>query len=99
MVDHLRKHGRATFRALISDSPETLVVVARFLSLLELYREGNVRFEQISALGELEIIWSGSTEGEIEISDEFDLPPELTEIGNENSNEEIQSETKESNND
>jgi segregation and condensation protein A len=78
VVEHLRKHGRATFRALISDSQETLVVVARFLSLLELYREGNIRFEQVAALGELHIIWSGSEIGEIEISDEFDLPPSVS---------------------
>jgi segregation and condensation protein A len=99
VVDHLRKHGRATFRALISDSPETLVVVARFLSLLELYREGNVRFEQVSALGELEIIWSGSNEGEIEISDEFDIEPIMDEIDPKNIEVLNESNTKESNND
>ncbi len=75
IVDLLRKNGRASFRSLIADADSTLVVVARFLSLLELYREGVVRFEQVVALGELQITWAGSTEGEIEVSDEFDLPP------------------------
>ena len=74
VVEILRKNGRASFRALISDATETLVIVARFLSLLELYREQQIRFEQITPLGELHIIWSGTLEGEIEISDEFDNP-------------------------
>ena len=43
VVEHLRRAGRVTFRALIADADSTLVVVARFLSLLELYREGVVR--------------------------------------------------------
>jgi segregation and condensation protein A len=76
IVDQLRKHGRASFRSLIADADSTLVVVARFLALLELYREGVVRFEQVVALGELQITWSGSAEGEVEVSDEFDLPPQ-----------------------
>jgi len=54
-----------------------LVVVARFLSLLELYKDGSVRFEQIMALGELQITWTGATDGEILVSDEFDRAPVL----------------------
>jgi segregation and condensation protein A len=49
-----------------------LVIVARFLALLELYREGVLRFEQVVALGELQIMWIGSESGEIVVSDEFD---------------------------
>ena len=52
-------------------------MVARFLALLELYREGVVRFEQVVALGELHIIWIGTESGEIEVSDEFDLPTQV----------------------
>ena len=74
VVEHLRRAGRATFRALIADAESTLVVVARFLSLLELYREGVVRFEQMVSLGELQITWIGTASGEIRVSDEFDLP-------------------------
>ena len=48
--------------------------MARFLALLELYREGVLRFEQVVALGELHITWVGSSEGDIEVSDEFDIP-------------------------
>jgi segregation and condensation protein A len=54
-----------------------LVIIARFLSLLELYREGVVRFEQVVSLGELQITWVGSAEGEVTVSDEFDTPPQL----------------------
>ena len=74
VVEHLRRVGRVTFRALIADADSTLVVVARFLSLLELYREGVVRFEQVISLGELQITWVGTAEGEVRVSDEFDLP-------------------------
>ena len=74
MVSELRRSGRATFRHLISGTTDTLVVVARFLGILELYREGVVRFEQVVALGELQITWIGSAEGAIEVSDEFDIP-------------------------
>lgn len=74
VVEHLRRAGTVTFRALIADADSTLVVVARFLSILELYREGVVRFEQMISLGELQITWTGSASGEVRVSDEFDLP-------------------------
>lgn len=79
IVDHLRRSTRATFRSLIQDAESTLVVVARFLALLELYREGVVRFEQVIALGELQVTWVGSADGEIEVSDEFDVPQAIPE--------------------
>ena len=47
-------------------------MVARFLALLELYREGAVAFEQVAPLGELHVRWTGSDEGELEVTDEFD---------------------------
>ena len=75
IVELLRKSGRASFRSLISDAASTMVVVARFLALLELYQEGVLRFEQVISLGELHVTWTGSAEGEIMVSDEFDLPP------------------------
>jgi segregation and condensation protein A len=74
IVNELRRTGKSTFRHLISDASSVLVVVARFLALLELYREGVVRFEQVIALGELAITWTGSAEGEVEVSNEFDSP-------------------------
>jgi len=74
IVEQLRRSGRSTFRSLIGDAGNTMVIVARFLALLELYREGVVRFEQVIALGELQITWIGSATGVVEVSDEFDIP-------------------------
>ncbi|GAB2467519.1 segregation and condensation protein A [Jatrophihabitans fulvus] len=55
----LRRQGAATFRALVADCAITLEVVARFLGLLELYREGSVTFDQAEALSELLVRWTG----------------------------------------
>lgn len=74
VVERLRRHGTMTFRALCGDSPDTLTTVARFLSLLELFREGAVAFDQVTPLGELTVRWTGS-EDDIEITDEFDGAP------------------------
>jgi segregation and condensation protein A len=74
VVEHLRRMSRVSFRALIADADSTLVVVARFLALLELYKEGVVRFEQVVSLGELQISWVGTAQGEVRVSDEFDIP-------------------------
>lgn len=74
VVEHLRRATRVSFRGLIADADSTLVVVARFLALLELYKEGVVRFEQVVSLGELQISWVGTAEGEVRVSDEFDIP-------------------------
>jgi segregation and condensation protein A len=75
VVAHLRRVGVATFRALVADASHTLVVVARFLSLLELYKEGVLHFEQVTPLGDLQIRWVGSADGEIAVNDEFDREP------------------------
>ena len=53
----LRVSGTATFRTLVADCDSTLEVVARFLGLLELYRDGSVGFEQPAALGDLLVRW------------------------------------------
>jgi segregation and condensation protein A len=76
VVDRLRRTGAMTFRALCGDSPDLLTTVARFLALLELFREGAVGFDQVTPRGELTVRWTGTEEGEIEITDEFDgVPP------------------------
>ena len=77
----LRRNKSMTFRAMVLDAESTLVVVARFLSLLELYKDGQIRFEQVIALGELQITWVGRQEGDISVSDEFDRAPTLSEDG------------------
>jgi segregation and condensation protein A len=76
VVERLRRSGTMTFRALCGDSPDTLTTVARFLSLLELFREGAVAFDQVTPLGELSVRWIGTEAEEFEI-DEFEgAPPE-----------------------
>ena len=74
VVEALRHSKSLSFRKLISDADSTQVVVARFLALLDLYRQGVLRFDQVIAMGELQISWTGSLEGEVEITDEFDIP-------------------------
>ena len=74
VVEALRISKTMSFRSLCQDAESTLVVVARFLALLDLYRQGNLRFNQVIALGELQISWTGSEEGDVEITDEFDIP-------------------------
>ena len=79
VVEALRAGRTLSFRNLISDADSTLVVVARFLALLDLYRQGVLRFDQVMALGELQISWTGSDSGDIEATDEFDIPVISTE--------------------
>jgi segregation and condensation protein A len=75
VVSRLKAGGTLTFRALAADAPDTMTRVARFLALLELFREGVVAFEQATALGELSVRWTGDDETEVEIEDEFDGTP------------------------
>ena len=89
VVAQLRLHQAMTFRALVADAENTLVVVARFLALLELYREGQLRFEQVNALGELHIKWTGAMEGEVAVTDEFDRPAGVNEGSNQESSGEV----------
>jgi segregation and condensation protein A len=74
VVDRLRRQRTLTFRALTGDSPDRVTTIARFLALLELFREGAVSFEQLTPLGELTIRWTGADDGDLAISDEFDEP-------------------------
>lgn len=53
--------GRTTFADLVADCTQTVEVVARFLALLDLYKEAVVVFEQVDALGELHVQWTGGT--------------------------------------
>jgi len=72
IVQRLRASRSCSFRALVADADSTLVIVARFLALLELFHESVVTFDQSEALGELTVQWTGRDDGEIGVSDEFD---------------------------
>ncbi|MFI7081654.1 segregation and condensation protein A [Micromonospora sp. NPDC049903] len=61
--ERLRRVGTATFSLLCADCEATLEVVARFLALLELYRQGVVAFVQEQALEELTVRWTGPDDG------------------------------------
>jgi segregation and condensation protein A len=70
IVGRLQREGAVSFRELVADAEHINVVVARFLALLELFREAAVAFEQARSLGELTIRWTGS--GDVDVSAEFD---------------------------
>jgi segregation and condensation protein A len=69
----LRELGRASFRQLTAGAAGNYEVVASFLALLDLYKEDVISFEQVAALGELYVTWTGTDD---ENTDSFD---ELTE--------------------
>ncbi|MFJ9662404.1 segregation and condensation protein A [Streptomyces griseoflavus] len=80
VVARLRELGEASFGALVADTDDTLTVVARFLALLELYREKAVDLDQETALGELTVRWTGGDgDAAPTVTDEFDRPPEQPE--------------------
>jgi segregation and condensation protein A len=58
----LRAIGRASFRELSADCADTYEVVARFLAVLDLFRDKCVSFEQLAPLGDLYITWSADEE-------------------------------------
>ncbi|CAM5326378.1 segregation and condensation protein A [Streptomyces viridochromogenes] len=77
VVARLKELGEASFRDLVADTGDTLTVVARFLALLELYREKAVALDQETALGDLVVRWTGGDgEDQPRVTDEFDRSPE-----------------------
>ncbi|WP_406738807.1 segregation/condensation protein A [Streptomyces sp. NBC_00853] len=73
VVRMLKARGEATFQELAEDAGDTLTVVARFLALLELYREKAVVLDQEEALATLTVRWSGGDgDGMPTVTDEFD---------------------------
>ncbi len=73
----LKEKKVLTFRALTDGETNRFVLIARFLGLLELYREGAVRFQQVISFGELTIEWVAPEDRVLQISDEFDRPIEM----------------------
>ncbi|WP_406368619.1 segregation and condensation protein A [Streptomyces sp. NBC_01546] len=80
VVRMLKARGEATFQELTEDAGDTLTVVARFLALLELYREKAVVLDQEEALKTLTVRWSGGDgDGMPTVTDEFDQIVEVKE--------------------
>ncbi|MET0423894.1 MAG: segregation/condensation protein A, partial [Actinoplanes sp.] len=76
--DRLRRAGSATFTLLVADCENTLEVVARFLALLELYRQDLIDFAQPVALEEMTVHWIGGADpdAELNVDDYEGSPPE-----------------------
>ena len=87
IVERLRRVGASTFRSLIT-GVEIPVVIARFLAILELFRESQITLEQESPLADLLIRWVGAEQGEIAVTDEFDAELEKKSISEEKSDNE-----------
>jgi segregation and condensation protein A len=58
VVMMLKRSVRMTFRELIGSIKDRAIVVARFLSVLELYRLSAISFEQDEPLGDIKLAWS-----------------------------------------
>ena len=66
----------ATFSELVADCREPILIVGRFLALLELYRARAVAFDQSEPLGVLQISWTGDrpSSEEVEATDMVEEP-------------------------
>jgi segregation and condensation protein A len=60
LAGRLAQLRRATFRQLTGDCAGTYEIVARFLAILELYRNGRVSFDQVAPLGDLYVSWTAN---------------------------------------
>lgn len=69
LIAELRSRGQATFRSLVAGAESSMVVIARFLALLELYRQGVVAFEQAAGLAELHVRWTGQADARVDVAD------------------------------
>src|ERR1022692_4490825 len=72
LAGRLRELHRATFRRLTSDCAGTYEVVARFLAVLDLYRDGRISLDQITPLGDLYVSWTAGDETAAETTTEGD---------------------------
>ncbi|GAA1845352.1 hypothetical protein GCM10009772_23420 [Pseudonocardia alni subsp. carboxydivorans] len=60
--ERLALAGTATFADLTADCVATLEIIARFMALLELYRERSVALEQPEAFADLTVTWTADRE-------------------------------------
>ena len=76
LMAELRSLRRATFRQLTADCAGTFEVVARFLAVLELYRDGRIGLDQVAPLGDLYVSWVDRPEPRAADPDEGEAPLE-----------------------
>lgn len=60
IVARLRRAGQLTFTELIDDARNTGEIVARFLGVLELYRNDAIVLDQVDPLGPFSVRWTAS---------------------------------------
>jgi segregation and condensation protein A len=75
VVTLLKGAEAMTFRELVAGVGQPGIVVARFLSILELYRHAAISFEQLEPLGELTLRWTAehwSTESLATLGADYD---------------------------
>ena len=65
----LRAAKALTFSELTADAEASLVVVARFLALLEMYRDRAVDLEQESPLTDIMVEWIATGSGEFRVAE------------------------------
>jgi len=58
VVSMLRTAGSLSFRQIVAGVTQPGVFVARFLSVLELYRHNAIGFEQLEPLGDITLRWT-----------------------------------------
>ena len=84
LIDVLSARGRASFRVLTAGIEDRYEIIVRFLALLELFKQGAVKLEQVGTFGDLQIAWTGLDEmGRQQLMSEDSIEPE-TVSGQEN---------------
>jgi segregation and condensation protein A len=73
--------GRATFADLVADCEHSVEVIARFLGLLDLYKENVIAFHQEEALAELTVEWTGGSVAEATAAADSQPPDDEEEYG------------------
>jgi len=79
LVGRLRAEGECSFKSLVADADSTLVIVARFLAVLELFRENAITVEQSEPLADLVVRWVGPDDAEVVVHDDYDDLDDLSE--------------------
>lgn len=69
LAARLRILGTATFSELSGDAGSPAVLVARFLALLILHRQGSVDLAQPEPMGEITVVWCGTDDDPTGIAD------------------------------
>jgi len=69
LVARLPELGQTTFKRLIGEVRERMVVIVRFLAVLELYKEGLVDLHQGGSFGELSVRWLGDQGGRDDVGE------------------------------